>query len=208
VIQVEFRADLKVRGGKLVSAGSAGVEVHAATYLYEGRIILDSALLSKPRELRRIFAHELFHFVWWRLGNPRRMAWEEVLKNEFSRHARGELGWSAEIRKDRLRPADLKRRTRAWREYCCESFCDSGASHLYGTPRHDEFTLARTFRKIRHQWLGDIIQSEDDLVTIVNPKDRWNGFVWPAGMSGLRPIAPGKRPVAEVRERPQAGSRL
>jgi hypothetical protein len=209
VIQVEFRENLKVSGGKLVADAKPGVEVHAATYLRKGLIILEEGLLRNRGELRRILLHELFHFVWWKLGNPRRMAWEQLLTREFSRAARGELGWSAEVRKTSLKARDRQERNRAWREYCCESFCDSGASYLGGVLQHPEQTLAPAFRKIRYQWLGDIIQSEDDLVRIVNPKDRWNGFVWPdfVGADDLRrlhPLAYGKRPVAKKRERPQA----
>jgi hypothetical protein len=199
VIHIQFREDLRVKGGKLVTGGRTGTEVHAATYLRAGIIILDRALTRRPVELRRIFLHELFHFAWWKLGNPKRHAWEQILKNEFSRRARGELGWSAELRKNLIGEADIRLRTRAWREYCCESFCDSGASHLGKALIHEEFTLAPRFRRIRHEWLSDIIQSEDDLVRIVNPEHRWSGFVWADGMPGLRPLPHSKRAVREVR---------
>ena len=174
-MKVEFRAGLKVRRGKLAPEGT---EVHAATFLRERRIVLDSELLKDPGELRRIFAHELFHFVWWKLGNPRRLAWEAVLAGEFRRRARGEMGWSSEWRKERLTAKDVAGRTRAWREYCCESFCDSGASLFMGSRAHEEVTLSSRFRQTRESWfrLGDIIRNEEDLVQFVAPQNGVDGF--------------------------------
>ena len=70
-----------------------------------------------------------------------------------SRTARAaSLGWSAEWRKRRLTAADRRGRTRRWREYCCESFCDTAAWLYSGVERHDEFTLAGRCRKTRSQW--------------------------------------------------------
>ena len=44
------------------------------------------------------------------------------------------------------------RRGRPWREYLCESFCDT-AAWLYGDVRkHEEFTLAARFRQRRAGW--------------------------------------------------------
>jgi hypothetical protein len=173
-----------VQRGKLAPRG---VAVHAATFLREGRIILDKALLRRPRELRRIFFHELLHFVWWKLGNPSRLSWEALLASERKTRARGELGWSAEIRKNKLTPHDMVKRSRAWREYCCESFCDTGASILFTGRKHDEFTLAKRYRERRESWFeqGDIIQSEEQLVQFVEPRDGRGGFVWLDGMPCL-----------------------
>ena len=126
--------------------------VHAGSFLRERRIAFDPDLAGNPRELRRIFVHELFHFVWVRLGNPRRLAWEDMLRAELRAHARGELGWSAEWRKRALAPDDIRRRSRRWREYACESFCDTGAWLYSGIRSHAEFTLARRFRELRRHW--------------------------------------------------------
>jgi predicted SprT family Zn-dependent metalloprotease len=196
-----------VRRGKLAPAG---VAVHAATFLRQGRIVLDRELVRSPRELRRIFIHELCHFVWWKLGNPRRMRWEVLLEGEFRRRARGELGWSSELRKQELRPIDISARSRAWREYCCESFCDTGASHLSGVRTHDEFTLAPQFRKAREQWLTreDIIQSEEELVQFVDPQKGRLGFVWADDMPCLLPLAPGQGAVGKGVQRPQGSAGL
>ena len=102
---------------------------------------------ARPREFPRIFVHELFHFVWLRAGNPRRWSFERVVRGEFRSGARGELGWSAEWRKAALRAGDVRRRSRRWREYCCESFCDTAAWLYSGVIRHPEFTLAAPSRK-------------------------------------------------------------
>jgi len=114
--------------------------------------VLDRALLEDEAELSRIVWHEAHHFLWPRLGNPRRRAWEEVLRRELEGRARGELGWSAEWRKARLRPEDPLTRTRRWREYVCESYCDTGAWLGCGLGRHAEFTLAPRHRERRRAW--------------------------------------------------------
>jgi len=209
-----------VQRGKLAPRG---VAVHAATFLRERRIILDKALLRRPRELRRIFIHELLHFVWWKLGNPKRLSWEALLAGELQKRARGELGWSAEIRKERLTQRDIAERSRAWREYCCESFCDTGASILFAGRKHDEFTLAARYRQRRESWFrrGDIIEDEEELVQFVEPRDGRRGFVWLDGLPCLfsgaagvsrvgveRQVSDGTRPVDEGFQRPQRSTRL
>jgi hypothetical protein len=113
---------------------TAGNEAHAATFIPQ-----------------RVLLHELFHFVWVRLGNPRRLAWEAHLQQEFAQRTRGEAGWSAEWRKRALTPADRAARTRRWREYCCESFCDT-ASALHARPT--ESTLAPRPLAARTAWFA------------------------------------------------------
>ncbi len=122
--------------------------VHAGAFLRERRIALDCA----AREFRRIFAHELFHFVWWKAGNPARRSFERLLEGERKSGARGELGWSAEWRKDALRAGDSRARSRRWREYCSESFCDTAAWLYAGAGPHAEFTLEGRFRPGRRAW--------------------------------------------------------
>ncbi len=140
-IEVRYRDGLR---------DTAGNPAHAATWLRRRLIVLDRELLRSPQEHQRILVHELFHFVWVRLGNPRRLAWERLLIDEWSRGARGEAGWSAEWRKQQLAPDDVRRRTRRWREYCCESFCDTAAS-LY-TRNTKENTLAAKWLVRRAAW--------------------------------------------------------
>jgi hypothetical protein len=126
--------------------------VHAGAFIRERRIAFDAALAADPQEFARIFVHEIFHFAWLRLGNPRRRSYEALLHDEMLRRARGELGWSAEWRKRALAPRDAGRRSRRWREYVCESFCDTAAWMFSGVSAHPEYTLAHRFREHRRQW--------------------------------------------------------
>ena len=126
----------------------AGQEVHAATFIRQRRIVLDRALLASRGELGRILVHELFHFAWVRLSNAQRHGYAVAVKLELEARARGELGWSAEMRKRELGTAA----GRAWREYVCESFCDTAAWLYSGVRRHEEYTLAQRFRKRRAAW--------------------------------------------------------
>jgi hypothetical protein len=122
----------------------------AATFIPARRIFLDAEVLIRRGEFERILIHEIFHFAWVRLSNPRRRSWETLLAGEAER---GELGWSAESRKSRLRASDRTKRTPAWRSYVCESFCDSAAWLWSGLKRHDEFTLPASARRARRNWL-------------------------------------------------------
>jgi hypothetical protein len=122
--------------------------VHAGSFLRERRIAFDCTRAEFPR----ILVHELFHFVWLRAGNPLRRSYERLLENEFEAGARGELGWSAEWRKEALETGDAARRSRRWREYCCESFCDTAAWLYSGLCHHPEFTLAGRFCARRRAW--------------------------------------------------------
>jgi len=133
-------------------------EVHAGSFLRERRIAFDAGLTRTQREFTRIFVHEVFHFAWLRLGNARRWSYEEVLRRELDRGARGELGWSAEWRKRKLEPRDWTERTRRWREYTCESFCDTAAWMFSGIRSHAEYTRARRFQERRRRWfdLSDV----------------------------------------------------
>jgi hypothetical protein len=126
--------------------------VHAATFLRERRIVLDEDLRVDSGELSRIVVHELFHFVWLRLGNDTRRSWEGVVAAEWRARRKGELGWSAEWRKDELRQEDVAQRSRRWREYCCESFCDTAAWRCGGLKSHEEFTLSKLARAGRAAW--------------------------------------------------------
>jgi hypothetical protein len=141
-IRLEIRRGLTDRHGA----------VHAGAFIRERRIAFDAELAADPREFARIFVHEVFHFVWLRLGNPRRWSYEALLREEMRGRARGELGWSAEWRKRALSTQDAGRRTRRWREYVCESFCDTAAWMFAGVSAHREYTLASRFRERRRRW--------------------------------------------------------
>lgn len=111
--------------------------------------MLERELCEHPGELARIFVHELFHFAWVRLGNPRRRSYAEMLRAEMEAGARGELGWSAELAKSRC---EDRRKSRAWKTYVCESFCDTAAFLYAGCDSHEEFTLAARWRSRRARW--------------------------------------------------------
>lgn len=129
-------------------------EAHAGAFPRERRIVFDRSL----KEFRRIFVHELFHFVWLRKGNAARRSYEDLVKAECLAGLPGELGWSAEWRKRALTPRDVETRSRRWREYCCESFCDSAAWLYSGVERHAEFTLAAPRRKHRRAWFAKAVE--------------------------------------------------
>src|SRR4051794_36832816 len=137
-LRIESARDLRDRRGP----------VHAGSFLRERRIAFDCTRTEFPR----IFVHEVAHFAWLRLGNARRHSFEELLRAELGRGVPGELGWSAEWRKEALTPHNLHARTRRWREYCCESFCDTAAWLFCGIRAHREFTLASAARPIRREW--------------------------------------------------------
>lgn len=130
-----------------------GNEAHAATFIRRRLILLDSELRGNKSELCRVLLHERFHFAWVRLGNPRRLAWESVLRAEWDAGARGETGWSAELRKRKLTGAAVAGRSLRWRDYCCESFCDTGAWVFGGSD--GEVTLARRHRRGRLGWFEE-----------------------------------------------------
>lgn len=147
-IRIRFLRDLSAHG-----------PIHAGSLLRERRILLETSLARDPAEFRRIFVHELFHFAWLRLGNPCRWSYERLIAAELRAGAAGELGWSAEWRKQALAASDRRLRTRRWREYVCESFCDSAAWLWAGAGKHPEFTLARRFRAARRAWFEQIVAS-------------------------------------------------
>lgn len=151
-IQIQFVPALRASRGKLFAGEGPGVAVHAGTFLRKRRIVLDASLLASPGELARILIHELCHFVWSRLDNPTRRSYEELVEGEIRQGAGGELGWSAEWRRQVLTVSDRRGRTRRWREYVSESFCDTAAWLFSGGLRHAEVTLAAPFRRQRRAW--------------------------------------------------------
>jgi len=145
-------------GGRLLSGGGRGQEVHAGSRIPAREMVLDEALMDRPHEFARIFLHELFHFIWVRLGNRRRRSYEDLLIRE---RAGGELGWSADMRKAALAAADRTERTKKWREYACESFCDTGAWFASAIARHPEYTLPVAARGRRRRWFVELCKSAE-----------------------------------------------
>jgi len=136
---------------RLYSNRPHGQPVFAGSFIRKREIILDEELKRQPRELARILVHELFHFAWVRLGNPARRSYEELLRLEGKQRARGELGWSAELRKNALSRSAHSNHP-LWRDYLCESFCDTAAWLYSGVRRHPEYTLSARHRKRRAAW--------------------------------------------------------
>jgi hypothetical protein len=131
--------------------GSLGPHL-AATHTRRRVILLDSELLTKRGDFERILIHEIFHFVWVRLSNSKRRSWERLLAREIDGGAKGELGWSAELRKLKLARSAARKRSPTWRRYACESFCDTAAWLYSGVARHEDFTLHAEHRKARRAW--------------------------------------------------------
>ncbi|HYP14307.1 MAG TPA: hypothetical protein VEQ63_10325, partial [Bryobacteraceae bacterium] len=154
-IYVCYKPSLTAHRGKLLSKSPKGAAVYAGTFLRKRRIVLEEAMLRTPRVLERIFAHEVFHFVWSKLGAPLRNSFEQMIIAELGCRARGELGWSAESLKLKLTVRDREERTRLWKDYLCESFCDT-AGWLFGSARrYSEMTLAKRFRDARRRWFRE-----------------------------------------------------
>ncbi len=125
-------------------------------------ILLDAAVLRSRGDFERILVHEIFHFVWVRLGNPVRWDWERLLAAELRGGARGELGWSAEWRKQELTATDRRTRSPRWRRYACESFCDTAAWCFAELNRHSEFTLQRRYRAGRWAWFQQLTRKNQE----------------------------------------------
>ncbi len=136
----------------------------AVSYVRERVIVLRQRLFRQRWLGQRLFYHELCHFLWPRLGVRARQRFVRHLARERARGRRGELGYSAQYRKARLlgkTGAGAKHLFRtvfqgpAWREYACESFCDTGAYALAQAAgsrqalRSVEFTLAARHRPAR-----------------------------------------------------------
>ncbi len=135
---------------------------HAASFIPQRYVILDARLFRHRVELGRILYHEFCHFLWPRLGNSKRRRFADLLANELGRGVAGELGYSSECRKaswTAREPGELRRSREGhrWRDYVCESFCDTGSFVLLGRERqerHSEYTLSRRARARRsREWL-------------------------------------------------------
>jgi hypothetical protein len=106
--------------------------------------------------------------------------------------ARGELGWSSEWRKQELDRAETagsgqgpqrsaitgrktpapvsvvraffrNRQSSKWRQYICESFCDTSAWIYSGVKSHEEFTLARRWRTKRCEWFKSTVEARKSI---------------------------------------------
>jgi hypothetical protein len=156
-IEVSFRAGLTCSRGKLYSKTNSGTPVHAGSDIRRREMVIDTDLVRHSPELARIFVHEVFHFVWVKLGNQRRRAYEAILNREIDERAKGELGWSAEMLKAKLTASDRKNRSTPWRCYSCESFCDTAAWLYSGLTHHKEWTLGQVYRRRRARCMKELL---------------------------------------------------
>lgn len=130
--------------------------MYAATFIRERRIVLESEVLDHPETLPLIAIHEIFHFVWTGLGNRARHEYSELLRCEWEQRAKGELGESSSLKKERLRPGRFDPlSSRAGRDYACESFCDTAAAIYSGVADSNWFTLAQRWKKRRERWFEE-----------------------------------------------------
>lgn len=138
---------------------------HAVSFIPERTVVLEAALFRRRVELGRILYHEFCHFVWPRLGNPKRRRFEALLQQEFRERVRGELGYSSEYRKLNLSAKKVSRtspssRRRRKLDYVCESFCDTGSFVLLGSERrkyHSEYTLSHAARERRSRAWSEVV---------------------------------------------------
>ncbi len=160
-IRISGRTALTAHRGKLLSAHlDRGVPVHAGCFIRKREIVVEVELFGAPSMLRLILLHEIFHFVWTRLGNPARNEFAALLRLEMESRARGELGESAAVKKnDLLAREPYFAGSLAWRDYVCESFCDTAAWLYSGVERHESFSLAQRWSGRRKRWFQSLAQS-------------------------------------------------
>ncbi|MCH7979659.1 MAG: hypothetical protein IH935_11885, partial [Acidobacteria bacterium] len=152
-----FINEYPVSGNPRSENAASSSRTHAVSFIPERYVVLDAALFHRRVELGRILYHELCHFLWPRLGNPSREKFAALLVREFRQGIAGELGYSAEWRKANLTAGEKGKRRkdflgRPWREYVCESFCDTGSFVLLDRERrrnHSEYTLSGMARERR-----------------------------------------------------------
>ena len=152
-ISVSYRPGLTAWRGQLLSRSHKGDAVYAGSFLRRRSIVLEQQMVKTPRVLERIFVHEVFHFVWSRLPKQLRESYDALIRAEFVLGVKGELGWSAESMKLNLAPEDMEQSTRKWKDYLCESFCDTGGWMYGSASRYTEMTLDRRSRDLRRAWV-------------------------------------------------------
>jgi hypothetical protein len=152
-IRVRFESQLTAHRGKLLrKQPERGAAVYGATFLRCREVVLDADLIRRPRLLQLILIHELLHFVWLRLGNKARRGFAELLVDEYAHRAKGELGESSAVKKSQLTHSDWVTNSKFWREYVCESFCDTGA-WLYSNRNKDTpIKLGTRWKRRREMW--------------------------------------------------------
>ena len=150
-IQLEVLPILTAFRGRLLSESSQGRAVYAASFIRERRIVLETSLLDRPGLFSAILVHELFHFVWSRLGNTRRISFTQLLLEEQAGGARGGLGESSHVARSPTLPAKAS----AWKNYVCECYCDTAAFLRTGIIVGTEQPLAKRWLLRRQRWFAE-----------------------------------------------------
>ena len=89
-IRISTLPQLTASRGRLLSGSpDCGYAVHAASFLPGRHIVIESGLPRYRRLFRFVLLHEIFHFVWVRLGNVKRAEFNLLLEREFAAGARG-----------------------------------------------------------------------------------------------------------------------
>ena len=122
--------------------------------------MLDTELLGRPRLLRLILLHEIFHFAWVRLGNRKREEFADLLRRELRHGARGEIGESSGLHKEDVLHRGPEFNLRLWRDYVCEAFCDTAAWLYAGGRRQSDDGLAARWRIRRERWFRAAFEAE------------------------------------------------
>jgi hypothetical protein len=78
-----------------------------------------------------------------------------VINAEILHGANGELGWSAESMKLSVTDQDRTSRSRRWKDYICESFCDTAGWYFGTARRYSEMTLGPRERTLRRDWIRE-----------------------------------------------------
>lgn len=157
------RSQLFVNQNSASGRSHSGGHTHAASFIPQRYIIFRRELFRRRVELGRIAYHEFCHFVWPGLGNSKRRLFASLLEQEFREGLAGELGHSSAARKEKLREprrAGLAASPRAWRDYACESFCDTGSFVLLGKERrarHSEYSLNAAACKRRSRFWSALV---------------------------------------------------
>lgn len=160
-IFISVGSQLTSHAGRLLSGSpERGTQIHAASFIRDRHIVLDTYLLRRSQMLRLILVHEVFHFVWPRLGNRTRAEYERLILAEREGGAKGELGESACMGKLSFHAErESTKREQLWRYYVCESFCDTAAWLYAGVTTHAEFTLAARWRERRNKWFQNVFSA-------------------------------------------------
>ena len=158
-IRVYTLPKLTAHRGKLLSCHGHGIPVYAASFIRAREIVFETELLAEPRLLQLIAVHELFHFVWTRLSNSARHEFADLLRFELDSRARGELGESAVVKKSLLAAGPCSGESCLWRDYVCESFCDTAAWLYSGIELNPFFSLANRWKRKRAAWFEAAIGS-------------------------------------------------